>query len=703
MANVWLYGEFTEEDRIAISDIEEIKDVERRLVLDAVGDFEGSPSIALNFIEQNIISKSYLVEGEEFDIDKDGIWLDKRFADARNLTVGDSISVSYNGFRLEKEIKGIIYSPDYVYMSDDGGLTNDFSKKGYAYLSYQQFPQPEHLVFTQIIITSDVNDYDALEEKISDVINGKYSVFLTREQNESALMFQQEIEQHKSIGQLFPVIFVAIALLTMLTTMTRLVNNQRTQIGTLKALGFKKRKITAHYVGYGFWLSLIGSILGAITGPLVLPPLFYPSMSSFYTLPEWKPIIDISFYIMAAITVVACTLVTYLSCRQLLKDTPASALRPKAPKVAKHSSFEKTKLWKKLGFNMQWNLRDITRNRIRSIMAVAGTFGCTALLVFAFNMKADMDDLKEWQYEDINKFESKLLIDSMAAPEQIQDVLNRVDGEMLMEGSIEVKANGTKKTTGLTVNDNVTLINNTDKNREYMKLPAEGVSLSYKMAKMVDVKIGDEITWHIYGDEKWNTSTVEEIYRSPSGQGIILEREYFEKLGYTFVPTSIVTTEYVSEDYDGIQSVMHTSDLTDSWDDLTEAMMIMVYLVIAAAAVLAIVVLYNLGILSYTEMEREFATLKVVGFKAKKIRHLLLTQNLLLSIIGFILGIPVGLWLVEVMASGMGDAFDMMIVLHLTDMLYTGIIVFLLSFVVNLMFSRKIKHLDMVSALKGVE
>ncbi len=703
-ADIWLYGAgFTDQDEKDVQNLDGVTDAERSMVVDGVGKFGNSPKVSLHFVEKNEITKMHMVRGEPFSTEKDGIWIDDRFAKAHKLSVGDKMSVTYNRLVIEKKIMGTIYSPEYVYLSDGNGMTPDFSANGHAYLSYRSFPGQDAIVYNEMMLATDTGNTADMEDRVSNVLDGRDSVFLTRENHPSYAMFQQEIDQHKSMGSIFPVAFLVIALLTMLTTMTRIVTNQRTQIGTLKALGFKKGKIVRHYVSYGFWISLAGSVLGALLGPVTLPWLFYPSLSGFYTLPEWKPTMDISFYLMAAATVLLCTLVTFLACRRVLTDIPAKTLRPKAPRLVRHSLLEKTALWKKLGFNAQWNLRDITRNKVRSVMAVVGVLGCTALLVCAFGMNDDMNDMKNWQYKDINRFQSKLLVDGAATTRQISNVLADINGQAIMEETIEIKANGIKKTGSLTATDHVTLLKTTDENRNIISLPKDGVSLSYKIAHQLGVKKGNKVKWHIYGNENWVTTTVAEIYRTPSAQGIMLTRECMEKLGYVFKPTSILAPDRVDDKYTGIAGIQLTDDMINSWNDLTEAMMTMVYILIAAASLLAVVVLYNLGILSFTEMERELATLKVVGLKSKRLRRLLLAQNLLLSVVGFLLGIPLGKCLIDAIVSTMGDSFDMITAIHPSNLLLSFVITFALAFLVNLMFSRRIKGLDMVRALKGVE
>lgn len=701
-ADAWIYGNnFSEQDEEKIKSINGITNVERRLTINTIGDFKNNPSIALNFIEKNEISKCYKVSGESFSLDKDGIWIDDRFAQAHKLKTGDYITVKYNNINITKKILGTIYSPEYVYASAEGDLVPNYSNFGFAYLSYKAFPQGIGISYIQMMIKTNRKDSNKLENEINSALKGNMSVFLTRDNNESYSTLQSEISQHKSMGSIFPAAFLAIALLTILTTMTRIVNNQRIQIGTLKALGFKQRKILMHYISYGFFLSLTGSLLGTIVGPLTLPKLFYPSMSAVYTLPEWKPLISYSFYLMALASVIACTVVTFSACKNILKDTASEGLRPKTIKTAKHSFLEKTKLWSNLNFNIQWNIRDISRSKVRSIMAVIGVLSCTALLICAFGLNDCLNDFMKWQYYDINKFETKLNIEKNASKDEITSAIVKSNGQAIMENEIEIKANGIKKSGNITVTDNVTLMKSTDIKRNYINLPKTGVSMSYKMAQLLNIKKGDEITWHIYGEEGWTKSTVTAIYRTPSVQGITVTKDYFESLHKTFIPTSIITSKKITEKYKGISSVWSKNDLTKSWSDMTQSMNTMVYLLIIAAIILAVVVLYNIGLLSFTEMERELATLKVIGFKSSKIRHIMLIQNIWLSTIGIIIGIPCGRWILNVMVSTMGDTFDMMTILTLKNVLLSSIITLFLSVVVNLMFSKKIKNIDMVISLKS--
>ena len=703
LADVFVYGSGFDDNALsAVQNISDIKTVTRRTEIPSVVSFDNNPEIALFFCESGDISKPFLLEGKAFDpTDADGIWLCKRFADAKDLKVGDFIELSFLGQKIKKEIKGIIYSSEAVFLSQAEGLVPDFGSKGYAYLSHKAFPIPEMFVYSTLLIKTDVPS--GLEEQLSKALDGKYAVYLEKKNHPSVAMFNNEITQHKMMADIFPVVFLLIALLTMMTTMTRMVAAQRTQIGTLKALGFRKKSILFHYVSYGFVLTLAGSVLGLVVGPLILPKLFYPSMSGLYTMPEWIPAYDTSFFVMALITIALCTLVTYTAVRKELTGNAAEALRPKTPKHIKHGFLEKLAFWNKLSFNSQWNFRDASRNKLRSLMAIIGVFGCTALLVCAFGMNDSLKDLKSWQYEKIDHFKFKLTIEETATSEQIGAVKDAVDGEEIMESAIEVKRGDKKMSVNVRVTNNTTLISATDVNLRNIPLPSDGVSITMKSADVLSVGVGDEIQWHLYGSEHWVTSEIAAIYREPTMQGLSMEKAHFETYDYIFEPTAILSAQTVTGNYDGIMSVLSTDDILDGWDSMTEGMNIMFFLLIAAAAILSIVVLYNLGLLAFTEMERDMATLKVMGMKTGKLRGLLLTQNLWFSVMGYLAGIPGGLLLINVMTASSGENFDFPVYLHFSTAAISFIITFGLSVFVNLLFSRKIKKLNMVESLKAME
>ena len=703
LADGWIYSNFINDlflDQIYC--LGATDQMERQLVVDSVADFSNDPEITLHFVENNTISKFYLIDGEPLDInDKNGVWLDKSFADAKGLKVGDSITFEFEDYKIKKKIRGTGYSPEYVYHASQSSVIPDFSKIGFAYMSHKAFPNdtvPYNVLNVKFDGTAE--NYDKLLDYHMD---GYYSSFVERSEHTSVSQFSEEIDQHQMMAGIFPVVFILIAMLILLTTMTRIITHQRTQIGILKACGFKDKTIMKHYISYGFWLVLIGSLLGLIIGPMTLPKLFYPSMSSTYILPSWEPAWSIDFVYIALAMIIMSILVSYYAVRSIFNENPADTIRPKAPKVSSSGMIERLGFFKHLSFNSRWNYRDAKRNKFRALMTIIGVIGCTALLVSAFGMYDGMNDLKEWEFNQINHYDSKLIIDDEASISEVDDVAEEVNGDKIMESAIEIESDTCKKSGSLLVLNHTDLVTPTDYDWNRIKIEDDEVSVSQKMADMLGIGIGDTVKWHIMGSDKWIKTKIDKIHSDPTSQGFIMSADKLEDLDLNYTPTSVVTEEHVTKNYTAIKTTNSLKDMTSSWDELTEAMWLLIYILIFFASLLAVVVLYNLGLLSFTEIEREIATLKVLGFKTNALRKLLLTQNLWFTTIGYLLGIPVGYYILKVMWESSGDSFYILPSISLMNLVITAAITFSLSILVNLMFSRKIKKLDMVESLKSAE
>lgn len=709
LADGWIYGEEISDDVFSeIKSMDEIKDAQREMVVDTVANYSSDPEITLHIVEGNQnISKFYLFKGKDFDPnDEEGIWIDKRFADGRNLDIGDKITLRFDGNKVSKTVRGIMYSPEYVYYIQEGSLLPDFSQVGFAYMPSKGAD------FDIVYNTIALDGYEELDEKdfksaLEEELGQKaYVQYVDRDNNVGIKTLQDEISQHQMFSGIFPAIFVLVSLLTLVTTMSRVISAQRMQIGTLKAMGYSNNSIILHYLSYGFVLSLTGSVLGLVIGPLTIPYLFYPTMSSTYSLPIWGPSWDISFFAVAALMVVSSVLISYISVKGISDENPAETIRPKAPKLVSSGLIERTKIWKRFSFNERWNYRDAKRNKTRAIMSVFGVFACALLVMSAFGMVDSINDVEDWQYNQIYNFNSKLILEENITDSQLDHILDETGGEGIREEAIELKYKGIKKTGTLTVMNDSEYYKVTDANRNYIHLDPDGIAISDKMAEVLGLKVGDKVRWHVAGNPKWIDSEITETYSIPFGQGLIMSPEVFDEIGgddYNYSTNVVLTQKDVKENYAGVSSITTSEDIRKGWNTMTEALDLMVSVLTTFAIVLAVVVLYNLGLLSFTEIQRELATLKVLGFNSKSLRRLLLTQNLWFSTIGFILAIPGAYILMGIMMGSTGDEYCFPINIYLWNFVVSFLITFGLSVLVNLAFSRKIKKVNMVESLKSNE
>lgn len=689
MPDLWVSGTFTNDD---LSDIVNTQSMSKKLTISGNIDNKDETDLEINFINSDKVSSLYVTSGDEFDYNSDKIWFDSELAKHLDYKVGDEVTINFNGMPITKEIAGLVMNPEHVYaVKDASQVFPSHDDYGFVYLSSKYYPLGENnIIYNYILI-----DTDNPKSVKNDIENSNANVISVtdRDANTSYAMFRTEIDSHKTYAGIFPVIFLFIAVLSVITTMNRIVKNQRSEIGILKALGFKKSKIIWHYTLYGFIVCLLAVIAGHILGPLLLGNYILALESTYFSLPVLTAEVNYYYFIISAFIIFIISLATYFSCFKELEGVAAETLRPKAPKKLKHTWIEKQKIWHHLKFKTQWNLRDVFRSKARSLMAIIGVAGSTMLVVCAFGMLNTLDNFISWQYDDIYHFKNQLTLET---PGVLPDDLDSYGTTESL--GIEIKDEGPES---LVIDDSGKFITYTNYNKEKMDLPDDGVMITEKLADKYNLEIGDDLTFKIYGTDTWHTLEVTAINRAPSAQNVTMSRENYESLGYTYVPAIVYTDENVNSDY----GVVYDEDtLRENSSTMLNTMSSVIVIMIVAALLLGAVVIYNLGILSYTEKIRELATLKVLGFNSKMVGKVLKQQNIWLTIIGIIIGLPLGFKLVDIIFSTvMGYSFDIMPVVNISSYVIAFVCIFIMALIVSAILNRKVKKLDMVTSLKAAE
>ena len=720
LADIWVQGKnFTADDLSHIREIKGVKDAERRASVKgkAVLDIREA-DMYLNFVESNEISKIGIVKGEEYEPGENGIWLDHRFAEVNGYTVGDKIKLKYEGKTFDEVIRGTIRNPEYVYyLQDAASMMPAYGTYGMAFMDVSEYPN-EDVYFNEIIIDADGIDninalspkeknikYD-LTPKICDALDMDTLAVLDKDDNLSYQTFRAEMTQHTNMSFMFPIVFMLISVLGIITTMTRMTKKQRVEIGTLKALGFSKRVITLHYVSYGFFLSLAGSILGAWAGYKTIPELTFNMMTETYLMPDVSTKLTFSGLFMIAASVAVASLVSFLSCRRELRLPPAETLKPEAPKLIKASRLEKSSLWKHLTFATQWNLRDIRRNKVRTGMGVVGVAGCTMLILTAFGCLDSIEFITNWMYGQLNTASYQIIMKEDTTYPVTRDYALKYKGQMMESEAADFEVGSKKKSGSVTVIEKGNYLHFQGDGFVHKKLPENGIAMSSKMAELLGIKEGDFVRWHLTGDDKWQKDRVIELYVNPATQGITMYRNIYERHEYKFNPTTILTNIDAKKeltDDDHVVDVQDTKEMMRSMDEMKAMMYMMMGIYIIAAVVLGVVVLYNQGILSFVEKSREMATLKVLGFSTGKIRWILQLQNIWVTAVGVIAGIPLGRLLLIGIMSDMAESMDYRAVIQIPSYLYSVLGTVILSGAVSFFLSARVKDIDMVEALKGIE
>ena len=513
---------------------------------------------------------------------------------------------------------------------------------------------------------------------------------------------QGEAEEGKTMGSVLPVLFLAIAILTMVTTMHRIATKEKTQIGTLKALGFKNRRILFHYTSYGLFIGLTGTGFGIALGYGVCKLIMSENgmMGTYFDMPDWSAAIPEFCYPVLIGTVLLLTLISYLSVRQQLRGTAADALRPYSPKKMKKIFFERFRFWDKLHFGTKWNIRDLSRHKSRSAMTLFGIVGCMVLMVGGLGMRDTMSGFLDLLDKDISNYTTKVNLIDDADFKQSKALSEELDGDW--ESLSGISLDGDTVTLDIVHNPGG-LLNVMDEDNNRLGLSDEGVYLCLRLRDKAE--IGDEITFSPYGSKDAYKATVIGYNRSVMTESVTMSDKLADKLGLDYSISSVYTNTKADEikSSDLISGKQDKAQLMETFNSFVQIMDSMVIILVVAAVILGVVVLYNLGIMSYVERSRELATLKVLGFRSRTIGKLLISQNIWLTVIGVIIGLPAGVGVLHWLLTALAGEYEMKLMLGVLTYSVSILLTFGVSLLVDLMVAGKNKKIDMVEALKGTE
>ena len=730
-------GNLSDKDLDKIKSLDNVKDAEKKLVVNAIDKDDKDKTYLLSFIDSNNISKFHIMDGEKFDVNKKGAWVDNFYAEKNNLKVGETIKIKYDTFSLEEKILGLINVPDHIYdVKDESEFVPNRENFGFVYLSVNEIPESyiKDLVMKEMKITDekifdkyvtnfnykeyipynyimvDVNkkkNVTSVKEDIEDKVSNAKAI-VKIEDTLSYQRYQGEIDEGASYVGIFSGLFLFIAMLSVITTMTRVVKKQKLQIGTMKALGIKNSKIVMHYIGYGFFVSLAAAIVGIILGKYFIGTFFLNMEMDYFEVPNGIPVVKPLSYLVAVLVVMVVSFITYLTCRKELFKKPAEALRNEVPNVKVSSLNLSTKgIFKKLNFSSKWNYRDILRNKFRTVTAVVGIVGCCMLIVCAFGMLNSMNHFIKLQFENLYNFNYKLSLKENIKDDELKVLTDKYGNNTSETLTIETKIGKEREANTIFVTNAGNLVRFQNKNGEFIKVNKNnGVYVTRKLADQKNLKVGDTIKWHIYGVNKYYESKIVGLTKDPQVQNLTMTKEYLESLDIDYKPDSL----YTNTDLKGIKDIKNVSlvqdinELKNSLESMLSMMKSMIMLIIVFAIGLGAIIIYNMGILSYSEKQYQFATLKVLGFNDKKIRKIFVQQNNWITVLSIIIGLPTGYYMTSwIYESVIADNYDLSAYINLSTYLIAIIGTILVSIIVSRMLSKKVNKIDMVSSLKANE
>ena len=675
--------------------------------------------LELNLLRSNEIAKFTVEQGEGFTVSSDKIWIDAYFAKKNQLKVNDEIVFKYLGKTFKKSIAGIVYIPDHAYVSKSSSeILPDNLKYAYAFMDYQklisEINHPElsntKTVYSQIMVkVKDTKRTDNVKSEIQDYFKKRAVVTKMREEP-TVKVLQGEIDENSSIIGIFTGFFILISILSVATTMTRLISRDRTKIGTLKALGFSNAKIFWHYISYGVYLSILGGLAGIIVGPLMISKFFMSITMRFFEVPNCNPVLTTMSIIVYICLTISIAITCYLATRHIIKQNTTEILRPEQPKInSRKMRFTTSGNFAKLSFTSRWNLRDMLRNRGRMITTVVGISGAIALVVMAFGVYTSMNNFIETEINMINNFENTAMIDAdkteAADMKKIADTFTNNSEQKYIE--LVDKNNQSFLTTNLFIDNSGGAIKFLNEQRETTELDNTGVNISRKIATEHGLRIGDTIRWRNVGDTKIYEAKITKLIVKQQTQNLTITKDFYERMGEKYTPTTFYLSNNdlaKKEELTKYLNIQSKSVVTDNLNQMLKTILNTLAVLLSLAIFLGIVVFYNMGVLSFCEQEIQFATMKVVGFSNAKLSKIFTWQNIFITILSGLIGLPLGLIFTNyIYQVSVDDAYDIQTFIPWTVLVLSMLGTLILSVILSRFLAVKIRRIDMVKALKTGE
>lgn len=756
----------TDDDVKEIQDLQDVKIVEGTYSKDVLTKVDEEEVVLKIHTLSDNINCVKLQQGEMPKNEEECV-VEESFLNSTNKKIGDTIILEAKdtlaGPNLKnKEIKivGSIRSP--LYISRERGSTKLASGKINYYI---YVPQSEIIsqIYTEIYVR--VKDADKLdtfsdeyEDKVkkvkSDIENiakertkSEYErlkvksdwYVLDRNQNTGYASYSQDSERIANIGKVFPVVFFVIAALISLTSMTRMVEEQRVQIGTLKALGYTKVQIALKYIIYAVLATLIGGIIGMLLGFRILPEIIYNMYAMMYSMKD----VVLEFNTGIAITGLGLALIctvgaTITACYKELNLQPASLMRPKSPKAGKRVLLEKISwLWSKLKFTQKVTIRNVFRYKKRVSMTIIGILGCTALMVAGFGLRESVSNMIPSQYGEVFLYDMSITLKNEQTSDEIQKYIDEVcniktndknndvtDAMAFNMQAVEILNKETKQDIQLIVpektdvlSDYIVLENRVSK--EKYSLSDNGVVITEKLAKLLGIKQGEKITIKNSNDKQAEVE-VKGITRNYLMHYMYISPEYYESIFGEKVKYNTILLKEQSEvkkseesenklgkkilENSNISKVTFMSQTKSIFDEVMDNMTFVVWILIISAGLLAFVVLYNLANVNISERIRELATIKVLGFYDKEVYDYVGRETTILTIIGILLGLVAGYFLeMFILKTCELDILMFDTRISIWSYVYSASLTILFTLIVSVVTYFALKKIDMIESLKSVE
>ena len=645
------------------------------------------------------------------------------------IKIGDKITLDSNLVNNKTvTVTGYVESPLYISTERDSTTLLSGTIDYYLYMPVENIISP---IKTTAYIKLDTNESrfsneyeDVVKEAKKEIrqnlkeekLEGQTWYVLDIDSNAGFYQYEQDTERIDNVAKVFPLVFFIVAVLICLTTMTRMVEEERSQIGTLKSLGYKDSAIMFKYILYASLATIIGGMIGVLIGYRLLPDLCFEMYKNMYRIGDIRLSYYASLTFQGMIIALLCTLgATIYTCRKTLKESPANLLRPVAPAAGKRVLLERIPIiWNHLSFSHKVTVRNVFRYKKRFLMTIIGIAGCTGLILAGFGLKDCIVKMVPHQYEDIFTYQASISLNEQATEdtiEQIKENKKVTDTLRVQEESITIDNKDTNQSVTLMIpaEDSSGFIKLQDRRAKTKYNLDDGIIITEKLANLLEVEESDTLEFTGTDSYKEKISHITENYLF---HYIYLPKESYKEDTYN---TVLIKTEEMTENEEktfanelkeiaGVSSITFTSSTRHIFDDTMDSFAYVSLILIISAGTLAFVVLYNLSSVNISERRRELATIKVLGFYDKEVYQYINRENTILTIIGILLGLGIGniltMYIIKTCEIDM-LMFDPTIAV--ASYIYAILITAAFAILVNIILYFSLKKIDMIESLKSVE
>ena len=705
LADEWILASyFTDNDLSEIRNTEGVSDLSPRLRLSvSVTDINGKTSyISLDTAGNENVSKMYVIEGDGYNSAiRNAVWIDTEYAGKNNISVGDSINLTFNGKTTEAEVKGLILSSERThFVGTSDYYIPDHERYGYGYMSNDVARSFDIMINCNLLEIK--SNGEALKKNINDILGERFLAYYNRDTLFDVSFVINQTGNLKRMSILFSSLFILLSVLSMHTTIKRLIDAQSSDIASLKALGFSNRSLIVYYSLYGFSVSVIGTLIGYVCS-FPFSYIIQNTQKAIITMPEWPVKHTPGTLIVIFLLILLSVTTSVLAAKKTLTGLPAEYMQNRI----RHKTIlpEKiSRLWNKMSFGMKWTLRDASAHKTRIMLGIISVCGSFMLLVIGFGMPDSIASFTEKTYTDEFVYGYKLTLNTNCTAEDVARLKEELNGQLVenVQCKVNYGKDGVcfKPVTVFSAGEYINLRTTADE-----PLTGNGIYITEGMAEALDLSIGESVELFPSFSDKSYILDIAGIIPSSMPQSLYIMDSCWINAGATFTPSAMMVGWNVKENdlksdnrISGIVSSLQQRDNLNAFKTSFSGIFNLMKIV---AFVLVVIVLYNLSILSFLERSKEYNTFRVLGFHYNEIRLLSSFENVIILGIGTLFGLPLGIKFLDIYCSTFSND-TLKIYPHITspDLIAVCLTVSLCTIVTTLLLSLKIRRIDMVMALK---